>query len=82
MYTDAALSAADQPTSPVLCYIRVRQLSLLAVAPRLAGLGVETHFGDEWFGPLVAPWAVHQHHIGATIAGLRLEVERKNPEVS
>lgn len=65
VYTDEALRAADQPAGPVLRYTRVRQLSLPAVV-RLASLGVETHFRDEWFGPLAAPWMVHQHHTPTT----------------
>lgn len=71
MHTDETLSAADQRAGPILCYVRVRQLSLPAVI-RLASLGVETHFRDEWFGPLAAPWMVHQRHTGTPTTGLGL----------
>ena len=77
---DAALSAAEQPAGPVLCYMRVRQLPL-AVISRLARLGVETHFRDEWLGPLAAPWTIHQHHAGVPTTGLRLEGRRKTRRV-
>lgn len=72
VYADAALSTAEQPAGPILCYMRVRQLSL-AVISRFAGLGVETHFRDEWLGPLAAPWTVHQHHAGVPTTGLGLK---------
>ena len=72
VYPDAALSTADKPAGPVLCYIRVRQLSLPAIT-RLARLGVETHFRNEWLGPLTAAWTVHQHHPGTPTTGLGLE---------
>lgn len=75
MYADAALSTADQPAGPVLCYMRVRQLSLPAVI-HLAGLSVEAHFRDEWLGPLAAPWTVHQHHAGTPAIRLGLEGKR------
>lgn len=58
MYTNTALSTADELAGSVLSDVGVRQLSLLALV-RLAGLGVETHFWDERFGPLAAPWTVH-----------------------
>lgn len=79
MYADAALSTADQPAGPVLCYMWVRQLSLPAII-RLAGLGVETHFRDEWFGPLAASWTVHQCHDGTPTTGLRLKGGKKGSE--
>ncbi len=75
MYADAALSTADQPAGPVLCYMRGRQLSLPAVI-RFASLGVETHFRDEWLGPLAAPWAVHQRHAGTSATGFGLERQK------
>lgn len=76
MYADAALSTADQPAGPVLCYMRVGQLSLPVII-RLAGLGVETHFRDEWLGPLAAPFTVQQRDTGTPTTGLRLEGRKK-----
>lgn len=77
MYADAALSTADQPAGPVLCYMRVRQLPL-AVVIRPAGLGVETHFRDEWLGPLASAWTVHQRHAGTPTTGFRLDGRNTN----
>lgn len=81
MYADAALSTADQPAGPVLCYMRGRQLSLPAVI-RFASLGVETHFRDEWLGPLPAPWTVHQCYTGTLATGLGLEGQKKKKLVN
>lgn len=77
MYTNTALNTADQPAGPVLCYTRVRQLSLPAIM-RLASLGVETHFWDEWFGPLAPPWTINQCHAGIPTTRFRLEEKRKH----
>lgn len=77
MYADTTLNTADQPASPVLCYVRVRQLSFPTVIC-LAGLGVETHFWDEWFGPLAPPWTIHQCHDGTPTSRLRLKGKKKN----
>lgn len=76
MYADAALSTADQPAGPVFRYMRVRQLCLPVII-RLARLGVETHFRDEWLGPLAAPRTVHQHHVGTPTTGLGLEGKKE-----
>lgn len=54
MHADTALSTADQAAGSIVCYVRVRQLSLHAVT-HLAGLGVEAHFRDEGFRPLLVP---------------------------
>lgn len=71
MYSDEALRTADQLAGPILCYMWVRQLSLPAIVGP-AGLGVETHLRDEWFGPLASSSTVHQCHTGAPTAGLSL----------
>lgn len=73
MYTDTALRTADQAAGSIVCYVRVRQLSLPAVT-HLAGLGVETHFRDEGFGPLMAPWMIHQSQAGTSVIGVGLMV--------
>lgn len=75
MYTDKALSTADQPAGPILCNIWVGQLSLTAFI-HFVSLGVETHFRDKWFGPLLPPWTVHQRHVLAPTYGLGLEYEK------
>lgn len=76
MYTDAALSTADQPAGPVPCYMWVRKLSLPAII-HLGALSVETHFRDEWFRPLAASWMVHQHRAGTSTTGLSLKAEKR-----
>lgn len=76
MYADTALNTADEPAGPVLCYMRVRQLSLPTII-RLAGLGVETHFWDERFGPLAPPWTIHECCAATSSSGLRLEGKRE-----
>lgn len=69
VYADAALSAADQPAGPILCYIWVRQLSLLTLISLIV-VGVKTHFRDEWLGPLAASWTVQQCHAGTATTRL------------
>lgn len=75
MYTYAALSAAHQAAGTILSYIRVRQLPLPAVS-NLTGLGVKTHFRDQWFRPLLAPWTVHQCNTRTPSIGFRLKREK------
>lgn len=66
MHSNAALSTADQPARPIFCYMRIRKLTLPCIVS-LAGLGVETHFRNQRFGPLTPPGTVYQHQAGVSI---------------
>lgn len=71
MYSNAALSTADEAACPIVSYVRIRQLALSSIVCSTR-MSIKTHLRDEWPGPLTASWAVYQSQAGALFAGLKL----------